>query len=82
MTPGATAIANIGWRYFVVFACLTLVSVVVIYFCYPETNQKSLEELAAYFGEKVVTVESGDSMSADKTAGHEKGAVDYAEQIR
>ena len=30
MTPGATAIANIGWRYFLVFACLTVVTIVVL----------------------------------------------------
>jgi hypothetical protein len=37
-----------------VFACLTLVSVVVIYFMYPETKGKSLEELAELFGDPVV----------------------------
>jgi hypothetical protein len=31
VTPGATAIANIGWRYYLVFVCLTVVSIVVIY---------------------------------------------------
>lgn len=36
------------------FACLTLVSVVVIYFMYPETKNKSLEELAELFGDPVV----------------------------
>jgi hypothetical protein len=37
-----------------VFACLTLVSVIVIYFMYPETKGKSLEELAELFGDPVV----------------------------
>jgi sugar porter (SP) family MFS transporter len=70
VTPGATAIADIGYKYFVgksfpgflfhriltaaVFACLTLVSVLVIYFMYPETKGKSLEELAELFGDPVV----------------------------
>ena len=36
------------------FACLTVVSVVVIYFMYPETKGKSLEELAELFGDPVV----------------------------
>jgi hypothetical protein len=36
-----------------VFACLTLVSIVVIYFMYPETKGKSLEELAELFGDPV-----------------------------
>ncbi|KAF1944286.1 hypothetical protein EJ02DRAFT_452654 [Clathrospora elynae] len=48
------AIANIGYKYFVVFACLTLVSVVVVYFMYPETKGKSLEEPAELFGDPVV----------------------------
>ena len=54
MTPGATAIANIGWRYYLVFMCLTVISIIVIYFFYPETKRKSLEELAAHFGETVI----------------------------
>lgn len=37
-----------------VFACLTFVSVFVIYFMYPETKGKSLEELAELFGDPVV----------------------------
>ncbi|KAF2793218.1 MFS sugar transporter [Melanomma pulvis-pyrius CBS 109.77] len=54
VTPGATAIASIGYKYFVIFACLTLVSVIIIYFMYPETKGQSLEELAALFGDPVV----------------------------
>ena len=54
MTPGATAITNIGWKYYLVFMCLTVISIVVIYFFYPETKQKSLEEIAVHFGETVI----------------------------
>lgn len=54
VTPGATAITNIGWKYFVVFICLTAVTVAVIYFYYPETKGRSLEELAELFGDPVV----------------------------
>ena len=54
VTPGATAIANIGWRYFLVFVCLTVVTIVVLIFMYPETKGRSLEELAELFGDRVV----------------------------
>jgi hypothetical protein len=54
VTPGATAIAAISWRYFLVFACLTFVTILVLYFVYPETKGKSLEDLNAIFGDEVV----------------------------
>jgi MFS family permease len=54
VTPGATAIANIGWRYFLVFVCLTVVTIVVLVVMYPETKGRSLEELAELFGDRVV----------------------------
>ena len=36
------------------FVCLTVISIFVIYFMYPETKGKSLEELAELFGDPVV----------------------------
>jgi len=53
VTPGATAISTISWRYYLVFICLTFLSIIVIYFFYPETKGRSLEELAAVFGDPV-----------------------------
>ena len=35
--------------------CLTVISIIVIYFYYPETKKRTLEELAVFFGETVVT---------------------------
>jgi hypothetical protein len=67
VTPGATAIANIGWRYFLVFVCLTVVTVVVIVVMYPETKGRSLEELAELFGDKVV-VRVTDATEEEKAA--------------
>jgi hypothetical protein len=38
----------------IVFAVLTLISTIVVYFMYPETKGKSLEELAELFGDPVI----------------------------
>ncbi|PTB36279.1 hypothetical protein M441DRAFT_178126 [Trichoderma asperellum CBS 433.97] len=48
-----TAFAAIGWKYYLVFLCLTAVIGVIIYFYYPETNQLSLEQIGELFGDKV-----------------------------
>ena len=73
VTPGAIAIANIGWRYYLVFMCLTVISIIVIYFFYPETKRKSLEELAAHFGETVI---SDPHAALDKSENHNGTAWD------
>jgi hypothetical protein len=88
VTPGATAIANIGWMYYLVFMCLTVVTIVVIYFYYPETKKRTLEELAGFFGETVVT-ETDLAPSPEKlgsgaeavSAGKNGESVDYAEKM-
>lgn len=36
------------------FICLTVVTIAVVYFIYPETKGRSLEELAELFGDPVV----------------------------
>ncbi|ORY64475.1 general substrate transporter [Pseudomassariella vexata] len=46
---GPTAIANIGYRYYIIFACLNIVFVPVVYFFYPETANRTLEDLDLYF---------------------------------
>lgn len=53
-TPGALAFRNIGWRYYMVWFAATCVSSVVTYFFIPETTNKSLEEMGALFGDRVV----------------------------
>ncbi|OQU93801.1 hypothetical protein CLAIMM_00268 [Cladophialophora immunda] len=49
-----TALANIKWKYYIVFICLTFVNIWIFYFWCPETRGKSLEEINALFGDEVV----------------------------
>lgn len=53
------AMDAIGWKYYNVFIVLLAILVVLVYFLFPETRQKSLEEIAEVFGDakiKHVTV--------------------------
>lgn len=53
--PGATAFANIGYKYYIVFICCDVVSFTLLYLYLPETTGLSLEEMGELFGDKVIT---------------------------
>jgi MFS family permease len=57
---GPSAFANIKENYFYVFVTCSAFFLVVAYFYFPETRRKTLEEVAAEFGDKVVLVDEGD----------------------
>jgi hypothetical protein len=43
------AVTKIGWKYYIVFTCVCLVSIPIVYFYFPETSGKSLEEIDMIF---------------------------------
>ncbi|TIA63838.1 hypothetical protein D6C77_01816 [Aureobasidium pullulans] len=47
ITP--VAINNIGYQYYIVYACIGSCIPVTVYFLYPETKGRSLEELDTIF---------------------------------
>jgi sugar porter (SP) family MFS transporter len=51
-----TAIANLGWKFFLVFICITFVTTNVIYWYFPDTQGKTLEEIALLFGDDDLVV--------------------------
>jgi hypothetical protein len=53
---GPSAFATIGENYYYVFVGCCIVYWFIIYFYYPETKQKTLEEIAQAFGDKIVEV--------------------------
>ncbi|KAK4903273.1 hypothetical protein LTR27_000201 [Elasticomyces elasticus] len=53
---GPSAFATIKQNYYYVFVGCTLFFLVIAYFYFPETRHKTLEEIAAAFGDKVVTL--------------------------
>jgi len=53
---GPSAFANIHENYYYVFVACSAFFLVIAYLYFPETKQKTLEEIAAAFGDKVVLV--------------------------
>ncbi|OTB02627.1 hypothetical protein M426DRAFT_322546 [Hypoxylon sp. CI-4A] len=51
--PINLALANIGWKYYLVFVAVTVVSTIVLAFYFPETKNLTLEEINAKFGDDV-----------------------------
>ncbi|KAH8648602.1 MFS monosaccharide transporter [Xylariales sp. PMI_506] len=74
---GPSAFANIQENYYYVFVACTLFFLVMAYLYFPETRQKTLEEIAAAFGDKVVPVE--ERSDAVKSGMVDEGAVEQIE---
>ncbi|PPJ55862.1 hypothetical protein CBER1_07450 [Cercospora berteroae] len=53
VVAGPIALEKIGWKFFLVLLCPTAVYVGVIYFFFPETKNRSLEDINAEFGDSV-----------------------------
>jgi hypothetical protein len=47
-------VAEIGWRYYLIFIIMAVVFVPAIWCCCPETKGLSLEEINGLFGDEVV----------------------------
>lgn len=50
-TGASTAMSNIGWKYYIVFICLSFCSTIMLYLYMPETKNLRLEEIGALFGD-------------------------------
>lgn len=57
------AIAAMTWKYFIIWLVLDCSYVVIVYYFYPETKNKTLEDLAGVFGDQVAE-------SWEETAGY------------
>lgn len=66
--PAATAFANIGWKYYLIFIIVPIVGLPVLFY-FPETKGLSLEEIAAVFGDEV-------ALDLTHLTTHEKAELD------
>ena len=62
---------NAGWKYLIMYIVMILLEICTIYFFYPETQGRTLEELAFLFEDKEVAEKA--VMAVEKTIHHEGG---------
>lgn len=76
------ALAALSWKYFVIFLALDCVYVVIVYFCYPETKGKTLEEIEGVFGDSVAeTWEQARKASVSESTHRDEKHEERFEQI-
>lgn len=66
--PVNLALKNIGWKYYLVFVSVTVVSTAILAVYFPETKNLTLEEINAKFGDEVA-VDLKDAIAAEVQAG-------------
>ncbi|KAK2023741.1 general substrate transporter [Colletotrichum zoysiae] len=71
------ALDKIGYRYYIVYACITLFTFIVLFFFYPETKDRTLEEIDDIF---IQSKSIWDPVKVEKNL--PRNAVALAERIR
>lgn len=59
-------LAAIGWRYYIVFCCILAALSTLIYFVFPETKGRTLEQITEIFDGKSIAVAAEDLVSKGK----------------
>lgn len=78
------AVEHIAWRFFLIFIICDAIFITVVYFVYPETVGRTLEEIAALFGDEVaVDIQHAAEVPDIRTHNDEKyaGEVDQVERV-
>lgn len=72
MKVAPLGIANVGWKFYMLFVTLNLVDFVVIALFFPETKGKSLEEMNQVFGDAVNPSEDSRKYSDEEKSVEQK----------
>jgi len=72
------AFEAIGWKYFIVYVCTNMSNAVICYFLFPETKNKTLEEIGRLFGDENVRTPPTLTERFDEKKEVEQRNVEYA----
>lgn len=53
LVAGPIAFNNIGWKFYLIFIIPPAIQFVLVYIFFPETKQRSLEDIAEIFGDRL-----------------------------
>jgi MFS family permease len=67
------ALTDIGWKYYIVFCVLLGIMIILVYFLFPETKGRTLEEIAEIFQSLEMAGAAGESKG-------EEGHVEYVHE--
>ncbi|KAJ7578176.1 general substrate transporter [Mycena floridula] len=70
---GPSAFTNIKENFYYVFVSTSFTAFIIIFFYFPETKGRTLEEIAAEFGDKVVKSDDPRSITSEKASIMEEG---------
>ncbi|CAC9885210.1 unnamed protein product [Aureobasidium pullulans] len=77
---GPSAFSHIRENYYYVFVGCSLFFLIIAYLYFPETRQKTLEEIAAAFGDKVVTLTERD-IAIEEAIAEDKNVSEHMEDV-
>ncbi|CAD0041260.1 unnamed protein product [Aureobasidium pullulans] len=77
---GPSAFSHIRENYYYVFVGCSLFFLIIAYLYFPETRRKTLEEIAAAFGDKVVTLTERD-IAIEEAIAEDKNVSEHVEDV-
>ncbi|KAL2815273.1 general substrate transporter [Aspergillus cavernicola] len=74
------AFDNVGYKYYALFICTNIVGAITVFFYFPETKGKTLEEIGEIFGDDVVVADL--QQVREKIEANDVEMVEHAEERR
>ena len=76
------AMVEIGWRFYLVFIIPSAVYIVILYFFFPETKGRSLEEMGSLFGDDANVVAHWHGISEEERERLAQEAFQKTEEVK